>query len=156
MAGPSLDDKGVIAPCSKCGQKVRSSFARLGETVRCPRCKADIAPPSEPIDVPTAALFDALVSSSSLPLVVDYWAPWCGPCRMVAPELKKIAAAHKGRLIVVKVNTEALPDVAARQRIQSIPTMALMSGGREVARTVGARPAAAIQAFIDQAIGQAR
>jgi thioredoxin 2 len=149
----SLDDKGVIAACPNCGQKVRTAYQRLGEGVRCPRCRTDVPPPDEPIDVPSAALFDALVASSALPVVVDYWAPWCGPCHMVAPELKKVAAAHRGRLIVAKVNTEALGDLAARHGIQSIPTMALFNGGREVARTVGARPAAGIEAFIDEAIG---
>ena len=75
---------------------------------------------------------------------------------MVAPELKKVAAAHRGRLIVAKVDTEALGDLASRFQIQSIPTMALFSGGREVARTIGARPAAGIEAFIEQALGQSR
>jgi thioredoxin 2 len=151
MAALALDEKGVIATCPKCGQKTRTAYERLGEGVRCARCKTDIPPPAEPIEVPAAALFDALVSRSSLPVVVDYWAPWCGPCRMVAPELKKIAAGRKGRLIVAKVNTEALPEIAARHAVQSIPTMALFHGGREVARTVGARPAAGIEAFIDEA-----
>ena len=151
-----VDEKGVIAACPNCDQKVRTSYDRLGDTVRCPRCKTDVPPPSDPIDIPSTALFDALVSSSSLPVVVDYWAPWCAPCRMVAPELKKVAAAHRGRLVVVKVNTEALGDLAARHAIQSIPTMALFSGGREVGRTVGARPSAGIEAFIDQAMGQGR
>ncbi len=152
----AVDEKGVIAACSNCGQKVRTAYERLGEGVRCARCKTDIPAPSEPIEIPSTALFDALISASALPVVVDYWAPWCGPCRMVAPELKKIAAAHRGRLVVAKVNTEALQDLAMRFGIQSIPTMALFSGGREVSRTVGARPAAGIEAFIDQAIGQAR
>jgi thioredoxin 2 len=156
MAAPSLDERGVIAACSNCGQKVRTAYERLGQGVRCARCKTEVPPPAEPIEVPSAALFDALVSSSALPVVVDYWAPWCGPCHMVAPELKKVAAAHRGRLIVAKVNTEALPDLAARHQIQSIPTMALFSDGREIARTVGARPAAGIEAFIDQAVGQVR
>lgn len=152
----ALDEKGVIAACSKCGQKVRTSYQHLGEGVRCARCKADIPSPGEPLEIPSVALFDALVSASAVPVVVDYWAPWCGPCRMVAPELKKVAAAHRGQLIVVKVNTEALPDLATRFGIQSIPTMALFNGGKEVSRTVGARPAAGIEAFIDRAIGQVR
>jgi thioredoxin 2 len=104
------------------------------------------------VDVPSARLFDALVSQSAVPVVVDYWAPWCGPCRMVAPELQKVAARHAGQLLVVKVNTEALPDIAQRFGIQSIPTMALFKGGREVSRTVGARPAAGIEAFIAQTV----
>ncbi len=153
---PVLDEKGVIAACSNCGQKVRTAYDRLGQGVRCAKCKADVPPPSEPVDVPSGALFEALVGSSALPVVGDYGAPWCGPCHMVAPELRKVAAAHRGRLIVAKVNTEALPDLAGRFGIQSIPTMALFSGGREVARTVGARPAAGIEAFIEQAVGQVR
>jgi len=150
---PALDEKGVIAACSNCGQKVRTAYERLGQSVRCARCKADVPPPDEPIEVPSAALFDALIASSALPVVVDYWAPWCGPCHMVAPELRKVAAGRRGRLIVAKVNTEALPDLGGRFGIQSIPTMAVFSGGRELARTVGARPAAGIEAFIDQAVG---
>jgi thioredoxin 2 len=151
-----VDEKGVIAACPNCGQKIRTAYARLGEGVRCVRCKTDIPAPGEPIEIPSVALFDALVSASALPVVVDYWAPWCGPCRMVVPELKKVAAAHRGRLVVVKVDTEALPDLAMRFGIQSIPTMALFDGGRELSRTVGARPAAGIEAFIAQAVGQRR
>ncbi len=152
----ALDEKGVVTPCPHCGQQVRTSYGRLGEGVRCARCKADIPTPSEPIEVTSTPLFDALVSSSALPVVVDYWAPWCGPCRMVAPELVKVAARHRGRIIVAKVNTEVLSDVAARFRIQSIPTMALFRGGREVSRTIGARPADGIEEFISQAIAQPR
>ncbi len=148
----SLDEKGVIAACPSCGQRVRTSYERLGEGVRCPKCKTDIGAPAAPIEVPSAEVFNALISASSLPVVVDYWAPWCGPCRMVAPELQKVAANHRGRILVVKVNTEAMPDVAASFRIMSIPTMMLFDGGKEVARTVGARPAAGIEAFIAQAV----
>jgi thioredoxin 2 len=104
--------------------------------------------------VPSAAVFETLIAKSSLPVVVDFWAPWCGPCRMVAPEIEKVAGSAGGELLVVKVNTEALPNVGERYRIMSIPTMAVFHGGREVARTAGARPAADIQAFVRQALLQ--
>lgn len=152
MLSLTLDDRGVVATCANCGQKVRTAYERLGSGARCARCKADLPPPGAPIEVPSAALFDALVSKSALPVVVDYWAPWCGPCRVVAPELAKVAAARRGEILVAKVNTEAMPDIAARYRIQSIPTMAIFVNGREAARTVGARPASGIEAFLADAL----
>ena len=96
-----------------------------------------------------SADFDRLVARASLPVVVDYWAPWCGPCRMVAPELQKVAARRPGRVLVVKVNTDVLTDLGQRFGIRSIPTLAVFAGGKEIARTTGARPAADIEAFIE-------
>jgi thioredoxin 2 len=119
---------------------------------RCGRCKSTLPPPSEPIEVPDAAAFDALVRDARVPVVVDFWAPWCGPCRMVAPELARVAASNAGRFIVVKVNTDALPDLGERFRIRSIPTMTVFAGGKEVARTTGARPAADIESFVSGAV----
>ena len=88
----------------------------------------------------------------SCPVVVDFWAPWCGPCRMVAPELERVARSNAGKYLVVKVNTDAMPELGERFRIRSIPTMAVFEGGREVARTAGARPAADIEAFVRQSL----
>ena len=148
----TFDDRGLVVPCPQCAQKNRVAFERLGETVRCGKCKAEIGPPGAPVDVPTEPIFDRLVSSSPLPVLVDYWAEWCGPCRMVGPEVAKVAQQNVGRLIVVKVDTEALPGLAQRFRIQSIPMMSVFNGGREVGQTVGARPARDIQAFVEQSL----
>ncbi len=150
----NLDEKGLIVACGSCGQQNRLAFERLGQEVRCGRCKQPIAQPARPLEIATTADFDRLVGRSALPVVVDYWAPWCGPCRMVAPELEKVAARQAGRLIVVKVNTDVLADVGQRFGIRSIPTLAVFSGGREVARTTGARPAADIEAFVTDAARQ--
>jgi thioredoxin 2 len=96
------------------------------------------------------------MASASVPVIVDYWAPWCGPCRMVAPELQKVAARQAGKALVIKVNTDELSDLGQRFGIRSIPTMAVFAGGKEVARTSGARPAADIEAFLEQAVAAPR
>jgi thioredoxin 2 len=148
----TLDERGVIVPCPHCGQKNRVGYDKIGDTARCGKCKADIHPPTAPIDVPTVAAFDAAIRHAAIPVVVDYWAAWCGPCRMVAPELAKVAAQHAGQFLVVKVDTEALQDLSARYQIQSIPMLAVFHRGHEKARAAGARPARDILSFIHQAI----
>lgn len=155
MARFDFDDRGIVVPCPSCGQKNRLAYERLGDHVRCGRCKQPLAI-SEPVELHDSAEFDRLVARASVPVVVDYWAPWCGPCRMVAPELEKVASRQAGRALVVKVNTDELSDLGQRFGIRSIPTLAVFAGGREAARTAGARPAADIEAFIEQAALQRR
>jgi thioredoxin len=92
--------------------------------------------------------FDVVIQSSALPVVVDFWAPWCGPCRMMAPELDKVAAAVQGQWLVVKVNADAVPEVTERFRIRSIPTLAIFQGGREIDRVVEARSAEDIRSLV--------
>ena len=145
-----LDDRGIVVSCTSCGKKNRLAYERLGEAVRCGQCKQPLAPPGVPIEMRSSAEFDRLVAKSALPVVVDYWAPWCGPCRMVTPELQKVAARQAGRLIVVKVNTDELSDLGQRFNIRSIPTLAVFAGGKELARLTGARPANEIEAFVTQ------
>jgi thioredoxin 2 len=146
------DERGVIVECPSCHQKNRLSYSRLRDTTRCAKCKTTLSNVATPVEVSTAAEFDGLVASADIPVVVDFWAPWCGPCRMVAPEIAKVASRQAGRLLVVKVNTDEIQELGERLGIRSIPTMAVFSGGREVARTAGARPAAEIEAFVENAV----
>jgi thioredoxin 2 len=152
MANAELDERGIIVACPTCGQKNRLVYERLGGTSSCGRCKSALPPPAAPIEVQRSGDFDRLIAASSLPVVVDFWAPWCGPCRIVAPEIARVAANQAGRLVVVKVNTDQLADLGERFQIRSIPTMAVFAGGREIARTAGARPAADIEAYVTQAV----
>jgi thioredoxin 2 len=151
MSSFSFDDRGVVVGCPACGQKNRLPYGQLDRSVRCASCKHELPPPAEPIEIGSAADFDRITAHASIPVVVDFWAPWCGPCRMVAPELAKVAARSGGRFLVVKVNTDVLSDVGQRFGIRSIPTLAVFAGGREAARASGARPAADIEAFIENA-----
>jgi thioredoxin 2 len=151
-----LDTSGVIVSCAQCGRSNRLPFAGLGKSTRCGQCKAAVAAPGEPIETQDAAAFDAAVNGSALPILVDFWAPWCGPCKMVAPELERVARSNAGRYLVLKVNTDVLEDVAARFRIRSIPTLALLADGREIERIAGARPAAEIESFAGRALDAVR
>jgi len=154
MSTTTLEDRGIITVCPSCGQKNRVSFAT--PEARCGKCRTALPPIDEPVEIPTVPAFDALVRTASAPIVVDFWAPWCGPCRMVAPELARVAKSNAGRFLVVKVNTDALPELGDRFQIRSIPTMAVFAGGREIRRTAGAMPAAQIDAFVADALTAVR
>ena len=146
----TLDPSGVLLSCPSCGTTNRLRYSGLGRATRCPKCRADLPRPNEPIDVRSTADFDAVVSNSSLPIVVDFWAAWCGPCRMVAPEIKKAAEHLAGKALVLKVDTDANPELSSRFGIRSIPTIGVFANGREVNRVSGVRAAAAIEALVPQ------
>jgi thioredoxin 2 len=130
--------------CAACAQMNRVPAARLQDKARCAACKAPLLPLAKPVAVTSSAEFDELIRGAQAPVLVDFWAAWCGPCRAVAPELEKLAATRAGSAIVVKVDTDAQPELSARFGIRSIPTLVMFRNGREQKRVSGAMPAAAI------------
>jgi len=148
MSSLDSDQHGVLARCPSCGKTNRLRYAHLDRAIRCGSCHTNLPPPSEPVEAGDPATFDALVAQAPVPVLVDFWAPWCGPCRTMAPELERVARNMAGGALVVKVNTDAVPELGERFRIRSIPTLAVFRGGREVSRAAGARPAAEIQALV--------
>jgi thioredoxin 2 len=123
----------------------------MAEKANCAACKRPILPLGRPIAIGRGEDFEELIRNSPVPVLVDFWAAWCAPCRMVGPELEKIANGRPGALIVAKVDTEALPQVAARFGVRSIPTMILFREGREAKRVSGAMKADAIAAQLSLA-----
>jgi thioredoxin 2 len=105
---------------------------------------------SVPVEIDSPASFAALVSGSTLPVVIDFWAPWCGPCQMMAPEFAKAAAQAAGTALFIKVNTDEQQDIARQFRIQGIPAFALIKGGRLAAQTSGFQPAERLLAWARQ------
>jgi thioredoxin 2 len=144
------DKRGLLITCPKCGQRNRLKYEALKRPFRCGKCQTELRAPGDPVDVRHDLVFDALISRSALPVLVDFWAPWCGPCKMVAPEVRKVANETAGQLLVAKVNTEEVPSLSRHYRINAIPTMVLFRNGLEVARQAGAMAAPAIRKFIER------
>jgi thioredoxin 2 len=137
--------------CPHCQSINRVPAAKLDEQPNCGRCKQPLFT-GAPIEL-TTATFTRHVERSDIPLLVDFWAPWCGPCRMMAPQFEQAARLLEPKLRLAKVNTEAEPALANRFGIRSIPTLALFRGGREIARQAGAMGAQDIVRWASTHIG---
>jgi thioredoxin 2 len=138
----------VKLTCAVCGQANRVPLARLPEAPKCGVCGAALAD-GQVADI-DGATHDKVTRGDGVPVLIDYWAPWCGPCRMMAPEFAKAAKALAPVVRLMKLNTEAHPAISARAGIRGIPALILYRNGKEIARLAGARPAADIIAFARQ------
>jgi thioredoxin 2 len=139
--------------CDACGTLNRVPQQKLERGLQpvCGRCKARLSSQNAPATV-TDATFGELVERSPLPVLVDAWAPWCGPCRIIAPVIDELAAEMAGRVRVAKLNVDENPMTASRFNLRSIPTLLVMRGGREVDRIVGVQPKAEITRRLQRAM----
>ncbi len=146
MADPILD-----LPCAACGARNRVPRGRLKDVPVCGRCKNALLP-EHPVSLDDTS-FSKYVSRSSLPIIVDFWAEWCGPCKAMAPQFEAAAREHLGQVLFAKVDTEAAQGTAGQFGIQSIPTLVLFRDGQEAARQSGALSAAQIGQWLSQHTG---
>jgi len=144
-----------VTTCAACGQKNRLSPRHLPATGRCGRCKADLPALTTPLDVDTETL-DEILRSSPIPVLVEFWAPWCQPCKIVAPEVARVAREMAERALVLKVDTDQHPELAVRYNLAGIPHLSVFSGGEVLFEQFGAVRAAEMERWLEHAAAAAQ
>lgn len=147
MMGRFRGSNGQVSYTCECGQASPRPMAQLHKAGKCAGCKAPIPAPTSPIAVDTKT-FDKILKMSKVPVFVDFWATWCGPCKQVAPEVDRVAEKTAGETLVLKVDTEANPTLSQRYNVRSIPMFAIFKRGKPVDQRVGAMRAGEMQAWL--------
>lgn len=140
----------LVRKCPACGTANRIPAENLADTGCCGSCKGPIPPAAEPIEA-DPELFDNVVQHAAVPVLVDFWAAWCGPCRMAAPEVERTAQNMAGRAVVLKVDTDAHPGLAQRFDVRGIPNFVVLKGGRVVQQQAGFVPHSRMEEWLRSA-----